>query len=55
MCLVFNLQNMSEVEAEKWRCSVCKKLFRGSDFVCKHLKNKHGSNLTPIIEQVGFH
>lgn len=43
---------MTEVEPEKWRCTLCRKLFRGAEFVRKHLKNKHADHLKPIIDKV---
>ncbi|KAI3631071.1 hypothetical protein MIR68_010561 [Amoeboaphelidium protococcarum] len=36
-----------KVEASKFRCSVCGKMFKGNEFVEKHLNNKHQD----VIEQ----
>lgn len=26
---------------EKYQCEICKKVFKGEDFVVKHIRNKH--------------
>ncbi|KAJ3021919.1 UNVERIFIED_CONTAM: hypothetical protein HDU68_009404 [Siphonaria sp. JEL0065] len=33
--------HVQEVDEEKFRCGQCSKLFRGKEFVAKHLKTKH--------------
>ncbi|KAJ3029281.1 UNVERIFIED_CONTAM: hypothetical protein HDU68_012598 [Siphonaria sp. JEL0065] len=33
--------HIQEVDEEKFRCGQCSKLFRGKEFVAKHLKSKH--------------
>eukprot|EP01053_Blabericola_migrator_P000226 Blabericola_migrator_1__225@NODE_1059_length_5568_cov_147_504272_g725_i1_p2_GENE_NODE_1059_length_5568_cov_147_504272_g725_i1NODE_1059_length_5568_cov_147_504272_g725_i1_p2_ORF_typecomplete_len648_score127_00ARS2/PF04959_13/7e18DUF3546/PF12066_8/1_1e07cSKI_SMAD_bind/PF08782_10/2_6e03cSKI_SMAD_bind/PF08782_10/0_21DUF629/PF04780_12/7_5e03DUF629/PF04780_12/0_17GSH_synthase/PF03199_15/0_41GSH_synthase/PF03199_15/7_8e03DUF4764/PF15961_5/0_27zfBED/PF02892_15/0_6DUF4187/PF13821_6/0_59_NODE_1059_length_ len=36
------------VDSEKFRCGICRKLFKGAEFVHKHLKNKHVTELEPV-------
>eukprot|EP01054_Gregarina_sp_Poly1_P008597 Gregarina_sp_Poly_1__8596@NODE_50_length_17596_cov_118_903303_g43_i0_p2_GENE_NODE_50_length_17596_cov_118_903303_g43_i0NODE_50_length_17596_cov_118_903303_g43_i0_p2_ORF_typecomplete_len659_score118_94ARS2/PF04959_13/6e03ARS2/PF04959_13/5_9e19DUF3546/PF12066_8/2_5e09DUF3546/PF12066_8/1_6e04DUF4187/PF13821_6/0_013DUF629/PF04780_12/0_18zfBED/PF02892_15/0_6DUF4764/PF15961_5/3_5e03DUF4764/PF15961_5/0_44_NODE_50_length_17596_cov_118_903303_g43_i040766052 len=36
------------VDAEKYRCGICRKLFKGAEFVHKHLKNKHVPEVEPV-------
>lgn len=36
------------VDAEKYRCGICRKLFKGAEFVHKHLKNKHLPEIEPV-------
>eukprot|EP01055_Gregarina_sp_Pseudo9_P000089 Gregarina_sp_Pseudo_9__88@NODE_105_length_4255_cov_23_264231_g97_i0_p2_GENE_NODE_105_length_4255_cov_23_264231_g97_i0NODE_105_length_4255_cov_23_264231_g97_i0_p2_ORF_typecomplete_len662_score159_35ARS2/PF04959_13/2_8e18DUF3546/PF12066_8/7_4e10GSH_synthase/PF03199_15/0_21DUF629/PF04780_12/0_31zfBED/PF02892_15/0_91_NODE_105_length_4255_cov_23_264231_g97_i022034188 len=36
------------VDAEKYRCGICRKLFKGAEFVHKHLKNKHIPEVEPV-------
>ena len=35
-------KSFTEVKSDKWRCLVCEKLFKGEEFVKKHLLTKHG-------------
>lgn len=37
-----------KLEADKWRCGVCSKPFRGPDFVGKHLSNKHADEIQQV-------
>lgn len=30
-----------QLEAERWKCAICAKLFKGADFLLKHLNTKH--------------
>lgn len=41
-----------QVDPEKFRCGICRKLFKGAEFVWKHLKNKHISDSEPVKQGV---
>eukprot|EP01071_Lankesteria_metandrocarpae_P004876 Lankesteria_metandrocarpae@DN3727_c0_g1_i3.p1 len=45
-------ENTSSVDTAKWKCAICKKMFKGAEFVHKHLKNKHSTSLDKIISSV---
>lgn len=36
------------VEGKKYKCAVCDKMFRSTDFVVKHVKNKHEEKLVNL-------
>ena len=36
------------VEGKKYMCSICEKMFRSTDFVVKHVKNKHEEKLNNL-------
>jgi SERRATE/Ars2, N-terminal domain/Arsenite-resistance protein 2/Domain of unknown function (DUF4187) len=38
-------------EENKYRCDLCKKLFRGNEFIKKHLVAKHADEVNTIIKQ----
>eukprot|EP01057_Protomagalhaensia_wolfi_P005622 Protomagalhaensia_wolfi_Nauph_80__5621@NODE_643_length_2170_cov_21_211168_g480_i0_p1_GENE_NODE_643_length_2170_cov_21_211168_g480_i0NODE_643_length_2170_cov_21_211168_g480_i0_p1_ORF_typecomplete_len640_score119_19ARS2/PF04959_13/2e18DUF3546/PF12066_8/5e09zfBED/PF02892_15/0_0041GSH_synthase/PF03199_15/1_6e04GSH_synthase/PF03199_15/0_034GSH_synthase/PF03199_15/1_2e04DUF4764/PF15961_5/1_8e04DUF4764/PF15961_5/0_27_NODE_643_length_2170_cov_21_211168_g480_i02502145 len=40
------------VDSEKYRCGICRKLFKGAEFVHKHLKNKHAPEIEPVRSSV---
>jgi hypothetical protein len=41
-----------EVEdGQKYRCEICSKCFRGTDFVIKHIKNKHADKIDETYEK----
>ncbi|KAJ3283963.1 hypothetical protein HK104_010145 [Borealophlyctis nickersoniae] len=42
-------------EAEKWRCVECKKLFKGQEFVKKHVRTKHADLLQEVITNTTFY
>jgi len=41
-----------KVEESKYRCSICSKLFKGPDFVVKHLSTKHTEKVSALEEEV---
>lgn len=45
-------ENVKRLEEEKYRCSFCSKLFRGDEFVRKHIVGKHMENITEVREKV---
>lgn len=45
---------VEEVGETKFRCSVCSKLFKGSEFVKKHLKSKHPETYCDAVEEAQF-
>eukprot|EP01069_Polyplicarium_translucidae_P000104 Polyplicarium_translucidae@DN1058_c0_g2_i3.p3 len=45
-------KNTWEHEPERWRCLLCRKLFKGSAFVHKHIRNKHSQALEQIKREV---
>ncbi|KAJ3066966.1 hypothetical protein HDU98_009784 [Podochytrium sp. JEL0797] len=46
--------HVQEVESEKFRCGECSKLFRGKEFVTKHLRAKHGEVVDRAKVEVEF-
>jgi len=40
-----------KVEQDRWRCGVCQKMFKGANYVHKHLRNKHDNRLDIIKQQ----
>lgn len=46
----FYLLTTVEEDVDKFRCGECSKLFRGSEFVLKHIKNKHSDKLLSQME-----
>jgi hypothetical protein len=38
-------------EENKFRCDLCKKLFRGSEFIKKHLSVKHNEEVSAVIKE----
>jgi hypothetical protein len=51
----FVVDHMVNEDEEKWRCSVqgCTKLFKASDFLNKHIRNKHGAHAEATSKAVG--
>eukprot|EP00915_Cephaloidophora_sp_WS-2016_P007721 GHVH01010629.1.p1 GENE.GHVH01010629.1~~GHVH01010629.1.p1 ORF type:complete len:647 (-),score=78.99 GHVH01010629.1:100-2040(-) len=47
-------ENIVNTENGRARCGVCEKLFRGPDFVTKHLQNKHIESINKVIERVDY-
>jgi hypothetical protein len=45
-------ENVQEIEESKFRCGVCSKLFRGADFVKKHLFNKHQEEVDKELDRM---
>ncbi|KAJ3392856.1 hypothetical protein HDU84_003340 [Entophlyctis sp. JEL0112] len=45
---------VAEVDEEKFRCAECSKLFRGKEFVKKHLRGKHESLVTGFETEILF-
>eukprot|EP00741_Cyanophora_paradoxa_P007801 tig00001214_g7547.t1 len=41
-------ENTKMVEAEKYRCVQCTKLFKGPEFVGKHIRNKHEDKINEL-------
>mmetsp|Transcript_14398 Transcript_14398/g.25896 ORF Transcript_14398/g.25896 Transcript_14398/m.25896 type:complete len:488 (+) Transcript_14398:123-1586(+) len=53
MCISFlESKTLALNEPNKFRCALCSKLFRGSEFVHKHIKNKHKPAVDKAIVQV---
>jgi hypothetical protein len=48
MVAEFEDKEMTVEDAEKARCNLCKKLFRGIEFTKKHLHNKHQDKITEL-------
>eukprot|EP00916_Digyalum_oweni_P027448 GHVL01044911.1.p1 GENE.GHVL01044911.1~~GHVL01044911.1.p1 ORF type:complete len:786 (-),score=117.57 GHVL01044911.1:3158-5515(-) len=40
-----------KVDEQKYRCNLCRKLFKGSEFVHKHLKNKHHESYSALLQK----
>ena len=38
-------------EENKYRCDLCKKLFRGSEFIKKHLVAKHADEINSVVKE----
>lgn len=51
MLLNFENQAIVEEPEKKVRCNLCRKLFRGVEFMRKHLQNKHGDELSKVIKE----
>ena len=51
MITEFEDSNSIEEDEKKVRCNLCKKLFRGIDFMKKHLQNKHDADLAQIFKK----
>ncbi|KAJ1567774.1 hypothetical protein HK405_004802 [Cladochytrium tenue] len=45
---------IAKVDTEKFRCTDCSKLFRGEEFVLKHIKGKHPRLAEEISEETEF-
>ncbi|KAJ1560295.1 hypothetical protein HK405_007593 [Cladochytrium tenue] len=45
---------IAKVDTEKFRCTDCSKLFRGEEFVLKHIKGKHPRLAEEISEEIEF-
>ncbi|CEL92106.1 unnamed protein product [Vitrella brassicaformis CCMP3155] len=45
-------ENTMKVEEGRFRCNICRKLFKAAEFVHKHLRNKHESALQEIIDKL---
>ena len=45
-------ENVKRLEEEKYRCAFCSKLFRGDEFVRKHVLNKHPENVNEVKQKV---
>lgn len=50
----FVQNNVVKLEEGKFKCGLCPKLFKGSDFVTKHVRTKHEENVQEIEEDVAF-
>lgn len=44
--------NVNRIDAEKFQCAVCMKLFKGAEFVKKHIVNKHADFAAGIRNRV---
>lgn len=51
MIVEFENKNTTEEEEKKVRCNLCKKLFRSSEFVKKHLKTKHQEDHDGVVKE----
>eukprot|EP00361_Fabrea_salina_P003326 CAMPEP_0202427462 /NCGR_PEP_ID=MMETSP1345-20130828/1684_1 /ASSEMBLY_ACC=CAM_ASM_000843 /TAXON_ID=342563 /ORGANISM="Fabrea Fabrea salina" /LENGTH=453 /DNA_ID=CAMNT_0049038187 /DNA_START=106 /DNA_END=1467 /DNA_ORIENTATION=+ len=49
--LDFENKNAIEEEEMKVRCAKCKKLFRGIEFMKKHLHNKHPEEIEKVVDE----
>jgi hypothetical protein len=48
----FVQSNVVKVEEGKFKCGLCTKLFKGSDFVTKHVRTKHEDKVLEIENEV---
>jgi hypothetical protein len=48
----FYATKIHQIEEAKFRCEICHKLFRGAEFVKKHLHNKHPKEIEDIKQRV---
>jgi hypothetical protein len=48
----FESKQIVEEVDDKVRCNLCRKLFRGVDFVRKHIHNKHPEDVEEIVKKV---
>lgn len=46
--------SVKKLEDEKYRCSFCNKLFRGDEFVRKHINLKHDGPLKEAKQKVQY-
>jgi hypothetical protein len=44
--------HIGKEDEAKWRCTLCKKLFKASEFVEKHIVNKHSDDFKSQMEEV---
>lgn len=44
-------EHISKQEEGKWRCQICTKLFKASEFVEKHVVNKHPEIIKPKMDE----
>jgi hypothetical protein len=47
----FYSENVVKVADNKFKCHQCSKMFRGADFVKKHIETKHEDHLDAIQER----
>jgi hypothetical protein len=47
----FISKHVFTVADSKFRCEVCTKLFKGPDFVSKHILKKHHEKITSLVCQ----
>jgi len=47
--------NVVKVEEGKFKCGLCPKLFKGTDFVTKHVRTKHEENIQEIDDEGAFY
>lgn len=40
-----------QIAGERYSCEICKKIFKGEDFVIKHIKNKHEDVINETYER----
>jgi len=45
-------ENIVHAENQRARCGVCEKLFKGADFVTKHIANKHFDKIQTSIDRI---
>ena len=45
-------EHISKQEEGKWRCQICTKLFRATEFVEKHVINKHPESIKTRMDEV---
>ncbi|KAK9722993.1 hypothetical protein K7432_002293 [Basidiobolus ranarum] len=48
----FTQKNVNKVDEGRYRCSLCNKLFKGEEFVKKHIAHKHPENFAEISDEV---
>ncbi|KAI8835559.1 hypothetical protein BC829DRAFT_406320 [Chytridium lagenaria] len=47
--------HVAKIESEKYRCKDCSKLFRGEEFVRKHIRSKHPEVVKELMVDVDFY
>jgi len=47
--------HVSKVEESKYKCELCPKMFKGPDFVAKHIRTKHVEEVQEIEDEITFY
>jgi hypothetical protein len=50
----FSKSNSIEIEKTKWQCKLCKKKFKGSNYVEKHIRVRHKPSLVELKKSVEY-
>ncbi|KAJ3198278.1 hypothetical protein HDU67_003532, partial [Dinochytrium kinnereticum] len=52
---ILETKHVAKIEAEKYRCKDCSKLFRGEEFVKKHIRSKHPEVVKELRVGIDFY